>query len=338
TSHGGYNIAEAGTYGTLYVNSASGAYEFIPNDAAINALPAAATEHFTVTVTDPAGNTAHQDFAVALTGVNDAPVVVGNTSTASVPTDMLTSLAASYLVAGHDLVNKLGGAAGFGENSLGPNDDGSTPAINITSVFGSEGLNFFGTHFTSLYVNNNGNITFNSPNGEYTPQHIDAGAGNPIIAPFWADVDTRGGAATATTGGHSTGSNLVYYDLDAANHVFTVTWDDVGYYNHHTNLLDAFQLQLVGTGYGNFDIVFRYESINWTTGDASGGSGGLGGDIARAGYSAGDGIAGHYYELSGSGLQNAMLALSSTPGDTGVAGVQVFEVNSGIVTGASAAS
>ncbi|HZE14993.1 MAG TPA: VCBS domain-containing protein, partial [Mycobacterium sp.] len=132
TSHGGYNIAEAGTYGTLYVNSASGAYEFIPNDAAINSLSTAATEHFTVTATDPAGNKAHQDFAVTLTGANDAPVVVGNTSTAN----------------NHDLVNNLGGTAGFGENVLAANDDGSTPAIDITSVFGSEGLNFFGTHFT----------------------------------------------------------------------------------------------------------------------------------------------------------------------------------------------
>jgi len=81
-------------------------------------------------------------------------------------------------------------------------------------------------------------------------------------------------------------------DLDTVDHIFTVTWDDVGYYNSHANKLDAFQIQLIdesATGAGNFDIEFRYEAINWTTGDASGGSNGLGGTVARAGFSAGDG-------------------------------------------------
>ena len=81
---------------------------------------------------------------------------------------------------------------------------------------------------------------------------------NPIIAPFWADVDTRGGPGTATLGGNSTGSNLVYESFDTTNDVLTVTWDDVEYYAEHTNLLDAFQLQLISLGNGDFDIVFRY--------------------------------------------------------------------------------
>ena len=36
-----------------------------------------------------------------------------------------------------DLVNGLGGAKGFGEGSVAPNDDGSSAPINITSIFGS---------------------------------------------------------------------------------------------------------------------------------------------------------------------------------------------------------
>ena len=90
-------------------------------------------------------------------------------------------------------------------------------------------------------------------------------------------MDTRGGAVNTNTGGNSTGSNLVYESLNTTNNVLTVTWDDVGYYSQHTNKLDAFQVQLISLGGGNFDIVFRYEAINWTTGDASGGSNGLGG-------------------------------------------------------------
>ena len=331
TSHSGYDISLAGTYGAFFVNSASGAYTFVPNDAAINALSSPTTESFTVTVSDLAGLSAQQVFTVTLDGANDAPVIAGTTSTGGVRNDTLSAVAASYLVAGHDLVNGLGGSNGFGEHLLAANDDGSTGQIDITTVFGSEGLNFFGHTYTSLYVNNNGNITFNAPNGAFTPERIDAGFNNPIIAPFWGDVDTRGGTLP-------NGSNLVYYDLDTTNHVFTVTWDDVGYYSMHSSSPDAFQLQLIGTGDGNFDIVFRYEHINWTTGDASRGHGGLGGDVARAGYSAGDGIVGHYFELSGSGDQNAMLALDSASGNTGIAGVHVFEVNSGSVTEAPVAN
>jgi VCBS repeat-containing protein len=113
--------------------------------------------------------------------------------------------------------------------------------------------------------------------------------------------------------------------------VVTITWDDVGYFNSQTNLLNAFQLQLIDRGDGNFDIVFRYEDINWTTGSASGGSGGLGGTPARAGYTAGDGNPAHYFELAGSGTQNPMLALEDTVGNTGIAGVHVFEVRAGDV-------
>ena len=69
----GYNQSLVGTYGKLYVNTASGAYTFIPNDGAINALTAPTTENFTFTVSDGALS-ANQPFTVTLNGVNDAPV------------------------------------------------------------------------------------------------------------------------------------------------------------------------------------------------------------------------------------------------------------------------
>jgi Ca2+-binding RTX toxin-like protein len=239
---------------------------------------------------------------------------------------------AIFATVNHNLVNGLGGSAGFGESNLPANDDGSTGAIDITSVFGAEGLNFFGTDYTSLFVNNNGNITFASASGQFTPDVISAGAGNPIIAAFWADVDTNNPIGTTSPGGNSTGSDLVWYDLDTVNHVFTVTWDDVGYYGAHDDLVDAFQLQLIDEGNGDFDIIFRYEAVNWTTGDASGGSGGLGGTPARAGYSAGDGV--NYFELPESGNQSQMLGLPDTTGNTGTAGVFEFQVRNGQVVGA----
>lgn len=210
------------------------------------------------------------------------------------------------------LINGLGGPAGFGEYVLPRNDDGSSSEIDISSVF-PNGLNFFGTTYYSLYVNNNGNITFTDPLWVYTPEGI-AGINIPIIAPFWADVDTRGGVVSPTPGGTSTGSNLVYWDLDTTNHIFTVTWDDVGYFDEHTSPVNAFQLRLIeaGPSPGDFDIEFIWEDINWTTGDASGGTGGLGGFVARAGWSAGDTV--HFFEIPQSGNQDAMLNLDNNPG------------------------
>lgn len=51
-------------------------------------------------------------------------------------------------------------------------------------------LNFFGTTDTNLFVTNNGNVTFNAPLGTFTPFGLTTSS-IPIIAPFFADWDTR---------------------------------------------------------------------------------------------------------------------------------------------------
>jgi len=243
-----------------------------------------------------------------------------------------------------NLINTLGGDVGFGENHLLRNDDGSNSyyeSIDLTSIFPT-GLNFFGQTWTGVYVNNNGNITFGNSLSSFTPTAIGGSYTSPIIAPYWGDVDTRTnqyvtgalseGYVTPTEGGTSQGTNLTWYDIDTTTGTFTVTWDDVGYYSIHTDKLNAFQLQLVSTGNGNFDMIFRYEDINWVTGDASGGSEGLGGTVARAGFSAGDGS--NYYEFYFSGDQNFMLGLEDTVlAGSGEAGVWTYRVNGGSVEG-----
>jgi VCBS repeat-containing protein len=233
-----------------------------------------------------------------------------------------------------DLISGLGGAAGFGDNILDRNDDLSTGFVDLTTIF-ENGLNFFGTTYTGLYINNNGNVTFFAPRSEFTPSDIVSETNNPEIDPFFADVDTSGEPTAPSPGGTSQGTNLVYYSFDTANDRFVVTWDDVGYYQEHTDKVNAFQLVLTdlsgqpGRGLGDFTIDFRYENIDWTTGDASGGTGGLGGEVARAGYSAGQGTADSFFELPQSGDQNAILALDTTPGNTGEAGLWSFIVTAG---------
>lgn len=234
---------------------------------------------------------------------------------------LLLALCTPLTAKATDLVNGLGGVAGFGENFLDRNDDSSTGAIYISSVF-PDGLDFFGTVYTSLYINNNGNVTFFNSSSEYDPFDITGETDNPLIAPFFADVDTDGGATAATPGGNSTGSNLVYWDFDTVNGIFTVTWDDVGYYSSHTDKQNAFQLRLIDQGGGDFDIEFIYEATNWTTGDASSGTNGLGGEVAHAGWSSGNGM--DYYELQQSGDEAGMLSLQ------GLSPV-VFRVRNGTV-------
>ena len=225
------------------------------------------------------------------------------------------------------LTNGLGGSVGFGENSLAANDDASTAFLDLSSVF-TGGLDFFGTNYTGLYLNNNGNVTFVDELSAFTPYSLIDATSNPIIAPFFADVDTSGGTVTASPGGNSTGSNLVYWDLDTTNNIFTATWDDVGYYDSESDLLNSFQLALIDQGNGDFDIEFRYEDLNWTTGEASDGVGGLGGTIARAGWNSGNGS--NFSELSAAGNQSAMLGLTNTS-NVGVDGLYRFSVRNGEV-------
>jgi Ca2+-binding RTX toxin-like protein len=231
------------------------------------------------------------------------------------------------------LMGGLGGATGYGENLVDRGDDNSTPAVGIDTVF-ANGLNFFGHTYHSLFVNNNGSVSFGNAVGAYTPTTI-TGGGTPLIAPFWADVDTR----LDTSAPIAPAGPQVVYDLDTAHHVFTATWPGVDYFNvgadSHAPKGDFFQLQLYdrgggGAGTGNdFDIVFRYQSLQWTTGDASGGSSGLGGTPAHGGWTAGNGT--NFEEVPGSGNQNSMLALPGTPGNTGVQGMWVYQVRNGQV-------
>jgi len=74
-----FDVSEAGPFGTLYVASRTGAYTFVPNDDAINALTAPTITAFTITVFDGT-LTADEVFTIAINGANDAAVVSGDVS------------------------------------------------------------------------------------------------------------------------------------------------------------------------------------------------------------------------------------------------------------------
>lgn len=187
---------------------------------------------------------------------------------------------------------------GFTNDFLDRNDDNHTGTgqsgdllTNLLATIGFS-INFYGSYQTNLYVNNNGNVTFDDRLDQFVPDPL----GNlveKIIAPFWADVDTR-----------NTNSDVVRYGTDVVDgcNAFGVNWVNVGYYNTSANELLSCQLVIIDRSGdfapGDFDMEFNYDKVEWDLGNASGNY------YARAGYSDGSTNA---YELPGSGMAGAFL-------------------------------
>lgn len=240
-------------------------------------------------------------------------------------TRTLVALAAACAAAAApaaSLLDGFGGPEGFGAMVMEPNDDGSSNLLDLPFA-----INFFGTSYSQFYVNNNGNISFNSPLWAYTPTAFPVSS-QPMIAPWWADVDTRGGVPSGNLG-----SNAVYVASPNAD-TAVITWHNVGYFSYGTDKLNSFQLVLrnrADTGAGNFDFDFRYNRLEWTTGSASGGSGGLGGVPAQAGYDDGQQV--HYYTLPGSQTANVLDLVNLSNVSAGTPGLWTFAVRNGITPG-----
>jgi hypothetical protein len=202
---------------------------------------------------------------------------------------------------------------------VAPNDDGSGPEVALPFE-----VDFAGRRFSSLWVNNNGNVSFDGPSSAYTPPDL-ASYSRAVVAPWFADVDTRGPAAEPVRYGFGT--------VDGRQ-AFCVDWDKVGYFSGHDDKLNSFQLFIVDRGDaadGAFDIVFAYQQLQWETGDANGGDLGLGGTSATVGYTNGTGAAGTFADLAGSRQPGSFLdaspaSLTRTSTGSDQAGVHVFPI------------
>ncbi|MEO5584023.1 MAG: nidogen-like domain-containing protein [Flavobacteriales bacterium] len=167
--------------------------------------------------------------------------------------------------------------------ALPANDDGSSSEITLPFTF-----NLYGDNYTTCYINNNGNITFDSPYGTFSPIPF-PNTTYIMVSPFWGDVDTR--ADSGTTGG------TVMYRLTP--HALFVNWSAVGYFPSMTDKLNTFQL-IISDGTdpavpGGNNVSFCYGTMQWTTGAASGGIDGFGGSPATVGANRGDGV--NYLQL-----------------------------------------
>jgi hypothetical protein len=162
----------------------------------------------------------------------------------------------------------------------GRNDDASSTLINLPFVF-----NFYGVNYNSLYINNNGNISFNNYYSQFTANPFPDPSYN-MIAPFWADIDTRnpGGFLPNDTSG------VVYFKLTPT--AMIVKWDRVGYFDAHTDKQVTFQL-IITDGTDPLlppgkNVGFCYGDMQWTTGDVTG-AGGFG-SPATVGVNQGNGV------------------------------------------------
>lgn len=158
---------------------------------------------------------------------------------------------------------------------LPSNDDGSSPYIPLPFEF-----EMYGSVYNGLYVNNNGNITFDTPLSDYIPEGLPINV--PMIAPMWCDVDTR-----------YADDGEVWYFVGPNYFIASYIETQVYVSGSYPWLRNTFQVVISdGTDdilAGLNNVGFFYGDMNWTTGDASFGTNGFGGEASAVGINSGNG-------------------------------------------------
>jgi hypothetical protein len=175
-------------------------------------------------------------------------------------------------------------------------------------------INMLGTTYpnasTDYYVNSDGTFTIGGPTSAVSSGPLS----NSLLAefaPFLAGIDTSntGGGAAITYGAGT------YQGLAASGQpAFGVDYTKVGYDAYHIDKTNTFQIIVedrADISAGDFDVYFNYNQVTWDTSDAAGGTDGVANGSqsqpARAGFTDGSGTPGDYYELTGSGVPNALI-------------------------------
>jgi len=173
----GYNVSKVSTYGTMYLNTATGAYHFEPNDAAINGLAAGSnpTVDFEFTASDGSAASNAQTLTVHLTGADEAVVV--NPNAPDAVNDLL-------------LISSGSTAATFSAAALLGNDtDPNSDTLHIVSVSGT-GVSYDAVHQTIAYTTGvAGSFTYT----------VDDGHGNTDTATVQVQVVTPTSAGSSDT-------------------------------------------------------------------------------------------------------------------------------------------
>ncbi|XP_067399058.1 sushi, nidogen and EGF-like domain-containing protein 1 [Emydura macquarii macquarii] len=246
--------------------------------------------------------------------------------------EKLWGLTRHVLLAPESLLYPYG--LGQGDQQNPKEDDGASPEIPISLNF-----TFYGKKHHSLYVNNNGVVSFGVAVSQYTPDPFPLADGHPFVAPYWGDVNNvlNGDIYYRETQNPELLRRLTrdinqYFPTIPFNAMwaFVATWDQVAYFGSTSQKVNTFQAVLANDGRVSF-IMLNYGDIQWTTGTASGGDAdtGLGGNPAQAGFNSGDDK--NFYNIPGSRTE-AVLHIGQTS-NVGVPGRWVFQVNEFKVTG-----
>lgn len=302
-----------GRYGVLVVQP-DGEYVYTLNQEWADELDEGDVfeEIFEYTIVDPldaVSNTA--TLTVTVYGSNDMPLAASDSNLTAVEAGDSTGFdlpvydAPDFeVVPTNNIVDVTPDEDGYG-TLMDLSDDGSME-LDITSVFAS-GLNFFGTTYNSIFINSNGNITLGHSNSSFVPVDLADYTGGPLIGAQWDDFDPSDGGE-------------MYYHLDSANGVLTVTWDGVPSWGSVAATDDGsgntFQIRLHDQGGGDFGMEFRYGDISWA-GDWTDPSGG---------WTSGDGS--HWSNVFGSGESEAFVSVEDTS-NMGQAGVYTWNVSEG---------
>ena len=96
-----------------------------------------------------------------------------------------------------------------------------------------------------MQVNNNGLISFESSFSQFNPSRFPINAGNVLIAPFWADADTRENGSGTVFYRETTNPTLLQRASReiqdgllvsfSPSHLFIATWDSISYFGFGTD-------------------------------------------------------------------------------------------------------
>ena len=155
-------------------------------------------------------------------------------------------------------------------------DDGNSGEISLGFDFC-----FFGDIYNSVYLNGNGNISFDAFNNSYEASAFPS-ATVKMIAAFWADFDFEN-------------CGEVYATITPTAAIFN--WVNAGYFNNKCDKVNTCQIVITdGTDplIPGGNVAIHYADMQWTTGDFDG-SGGFFGTPATAGANRGNDI--DYFQI-----------------------------------------
>ncbi|XP_077312582.1 uncharacterized protein LOC143933541 [Lithobates pipiens] len=197
-------------------------------------------------------------------------------------------------------------------------DDGVSPPITAT-------VPLFGKTYSSIYVNNNGLLSFDVELGSSAAQHLPIATSGPCLAPFWTDVNNEiSGNIFYRLSKDSELLNMTENDMSryfpavlfSPKWVFVATWDKVPYFDSRTNKVNTFQAVL-STDENSTFVMFNYGDIQWPTGKGNEGPPALAG--CNSGFAEG------FLEIPGS-LTPEMINITHTS-NVNLPGRWVFKVD-----------